>query len=129
MTDFVRANDHKGEDGKIDWKAYRGAQRDAGEICCLCGKYIFRGVDGHSRNCNECISLITDNNEVDHEKRIRCPYCKQSFDVFGDGFYHLVGDVNEDKTVYCPDCEHDFPVKTTITYNFTSPALVEEKDE
>src|SRR5512141_2687507 len=116
-------------DGKVDWDAYRAARLQAGEECIRCGDFIFPPMLPSSypaklgpRLCYSCKEMDTSAEEVDSEDYIRCPYCSHRMSVHDGDSYDLFEDGHHD--VSCGECGKDFEVKTSVSYSFESPAMV-----
>lgn len=71
--------------------------------------------------CPDC-RLIPHKEELDHSSLIRCPKCGDTWDPQHDDDYAVLGEGVH--AVSCGECEHDFTVSTSISWNFTSPALL-----
>lgn len=119
--------DHKGADGKIDWKAYNAASEaarkadiDDGIYCYKCGTYILFGRGGGRQLCGQCRGLHG-SCETTHDRLVRCPKCRNTFSPQED-HYDLYGDGEHQVT--CCECDHGFEVSTRVSYSFTSPALI-----
>ena len=121
---MVEMDDFRKEDGFIDWKAYKEAQINAGEICSQCEKYMFFGAKTSRRLCGSCMALDNDTDEVSHDNLIRCPKCKYTWNPWECEDYP---DGSEEMDVQCGECDHDFTVGVQTSYSFTSPEL--ELDE
>ena len=131
---MVEFNDFKREDGSIDWEACRKAEVAAGERCKTCGSSVYTPRFGISidspvigpKDCGEC-SDIGKPEELSHSQYFRCPKCghfndpgyTENYKLFEDG-EHEVG---------CGECDHDFTVSTSVSYDFTSPAMIQEDVE
>lgn len=130
---YVRMEDFRKPDGLLDWKAYEKAQVENGEICALCHALASfrRPTTGKPFICGSCSALDEDAKDVHHEKYVRCPKCKKTFEperLVSDN----AGDFDEflsegDHVATCAECETDFTFKTRISYEFVSPALLERK--
>lgn len=122
---MIHLKDFEDEKGKIDWKAYNKAEEDAGERCYKCGSHIIF-AKGFRTICYSC-SKATDSEEFDHDCFLRCPKCKETwnpddtedYDVYADGEHGVI----------CPECNNEFEITTSVSYSFTSPELVGEKDD
>jgi DNA-directed RNA polymerase subunit RPC12/RpoP len=116
---MIKFSDNEDENGDIDWKAYNKAQVDNGEKCYKCGSLILFG-SGYPSLCNGCETLRDDKGEV-ISKRIRCPYCKESFDPYDCEMYEVLE--NGEHSIECPNCDEEFEIETKIEYNFRSPEI------
>jgi DNA-directed RNA polymerase subunit RPC12/RpoP len=120
---MIRIADHIGPDGRVDWDAYRAAQRANGDRCFVCGATILFGP-GHLDRCNACKALDEDRDEVTHDDFVRCPKCRhtmnvrEEYDLFQDGTHELA----------CDECGHEFEVTTVVSYSFRSPELLPDAD-
>ena len=114
------------KDGKVDWTAYHKARERNGDICTECGAHILWGK-GIPSKCNECNSISTDNGEVDHESRVRCPKCRYIWNPYDFEQYKLYEDGTHDAS--CPECSHDFEVTTYVSYTFSSPEVLSKEIE
>lgn len=125
---MVRMEDYRGTDGHIDWTALRKAEIAAGEKCPRCGTYMSNlwEVRNYEHLCSQCSSLDDNKEEISHDSIIRCPNCKESWDVGEGEDYQCYEDGEHD--VCCSSCGHDFIVSTSVSYSFTSPALVEQEN-
>lgn len=119
MDDFTDGN------GEIDWKALTAAEKQNGEMCKECGSSILRPV-GHPASCVDCEEFTTDDGDVTHSKRVRCPSCGRQIDP-SDDWYDLYEEGEHD--IDCPECEHSFTVSTHVSHTFTSPPRVVKKEE
>jgi DNA-directed RNA polymerase subunit RPC12/RpoP len=121
---MISIDDYK-KDGKLDWAAYQKAQVDNGEACRECKKYIYP-PKGTPSLCYACISLHQDKFEVSHNERIRCPKCGHLWPASDEE-----GELHSEGTheVTCPECEAEFEINTSVSYEFTSPALEDTKKE
>jgi len=115
----------KKPDGSIDMKAYNEAaakerelKKDKGEICYVCGRWIFTGK-GYPQECDDCKAIKKDE-ELHSNEKVRCPDCGRAWRV-GDGdYYELYNEGTHDVT--CPECDADFEVRTWVQHTFVSPA-------
>jgi hypothetical protein len=105
---MIRIADHIGPDGRVDWDAYRAAQRANGDRCFVCGAMILFGP-GHLDRCNACKALDEDRDEVT---------VREEYDLFQDGTHELA----------CDECGHEFEVTTDVSYSFRSPELLPDAD-
>lgn len=64
---------------------------------------------------------IIEQGEVDHDYRIRCPFCQGQWNPFDHEDYSLFED--GDHTTTCPECGKSFDVVTNVSFSFTSPPL------
>lgn len=131
---MVSMKDHEDEKGRVNWKAYTQAKVDAGEECMTCHDFMsFFDIEGNRlgpRECYRCRSMHTSEEEVRHEKLVRCPSCRYEFDITDYmsenceyRFYEA-----EEHDIDCPHCEKSFTVTTHVSYEFTSPAIKESSD-
>ena len=106
------------EAGNVDWKAYRAAQRENGELCINCEKWILPLRSGGPRKCSDCASLEEDSRAVDHDTHVRCPVCRHSWSAYD-------GDPMPEGTnsVYCDKCEAEFDIEVTYSVSYRSPAI------
>lgn len=123
-------DDYKKEDGSIDWNAYRKAEIANGDLCYQCGGSArLLGGPGHRVLCGSCERLSTRlNEEVDHASRIRCPKCGYVHVVDGDWDHYEIFAEGE-HSLTCSECNHDFTIETHVSYSFTSPPRLDEKQE
>lgn len=124
-VNFIKMDDHT-FDGKTDMRSYNAAQLANGDRCSECGVYIMF-PKGHRDKCRSCEKARTDDGELTHTEKIRCPKCRHmmnSEDVAECTDYRLYNG-NEDTKVTCLECDHEFEVVTHISYSFVSPAMGE----
>jgi hypothetical protein len=117
---MIDMDSFKGADGRYDWDAYHRAQVDAGEECRTCGHFIVWGK-GYASQCSDCESIQTDDGEVSHDSRIRCPKCRDTSPI--DDRYRLYEEGTHD--VSCNECGHDYEVTTYVSRSFKSPKMIE----
>lgn len=130
MIDFRDFEDPQTK--RIDWSAYREAQKNVGEICEQCNQYIislnfFGGKrETGRRKCYDCNSMDSRTSEsVTHESRIRCPKCLHQTTVEPEeGWYRVYSDGGHE--VECDECGHEFTIVTRVTYEFESPVAEEQ---
>lgn len=113
--------DFQDADKNIDWAAYRASQISNGEACMDCGKMIPFGK-GHPSKCGACERISDDNDEISHDKYIRCPKCRHQWDETERDNYEIYND--GEHQVSCPECEHDFEISTDVSFWFTSPEML-----
>jgi len=127
---MVSISDHENEDGTTNWDTYNAAQKvekeeevAKGERCKDCDRWVFnlRSGDG-PQQCGECRHQ-DDKEEWDSDTNVRCPKCKDIWDPSANEQYDLMED--GEHTVTC-DCDHEFVVRTSVSWNFTSPELIGE---
>jgi hypothetical protein len=100
---------------------------DTGQWCYQCGALAALMGDwnpGYKRLCHSCRSLATEKCEVRHNSYVRCPKCGFKWSPCDDGDYDLLSEDTRETT--CGECDHEFEVATSITYTFTSPAMLVE---
>lgn len=119
-VDWIKSADFRDAAGAIDWRAFRRARLENGEICEKCGESIVYPC-GYRTICLECKDLALDG-EVSHGSRVRCPRCGATWDPHDADCYHVFGDGEHE--VCCIECDHDFTISTDVSYTFTSPARV-----
>lgn len=100
------------------WAAKREAERADGRRCCRCDKYQFSPYASVPGPCADCLALATDDEEVHHDSRMRCPACGHEEKVDCD-WGHLYEE--GEHRVSCQACEEDFTVSTRVEYTFVSP--------
>jgi ssDNA-binding Zn-finger/Zn-ribbon topoisomerase 1 len=127
MSKYISLDDFKDEEGTLDWKAYKKAEIENGQICYQCNDHIIFGAGGHRRLCGSCSRLTDDKEEVRHDSRIRCPKCKYSWNPWESEDYPSEG--QEDMEVTCGECDHEFEVGVITSYTFTSPELDLDPEE
>lgn len=111
--------------GKIDWKAYRSAQVEAGERCSNCERYSMPFPwQGYAGLCRECKAL-REPGEVTHGCKVRCPHCSE----VQDAFYSGATERGETPEIMCDSCGEKYTVSVRVLYEFTSPALIREGSE
>lgn len=123
---MLRYDDFKKEDGSTDYEAYRKAQINCGEACFRCGQYIVMGGGG-KQLCYDCKEMDSEEGDVRHHSRVRCPHCKHVMDVCDSELYELYEDGDHD--IYCGECGKEFTVVTTVTHSFESPELSAAEQE
>lgn len=97
-----------------------------GTLCYKCNSFISpRGMEKWL--CYDCRNLENNKEVCDHNKYVRCPKCNFYWKPESSEDYELLKEGAHN--VICSYCEHEFEVETSITYTFTSPALVEETEE
>lgn len=128
MTDIDKYKDEK---GNVNWKAFYQAEIDDGEVCSGCRRYIYRiSTPTGPQKCHSCKALDDNKDEVRHESMIRCPSCGHQTDIINDCSEAAEYDELEEgeHAVTCEKCELEFDIKTEISFTFTSPPFVGEKD-
>lgn len=94
------------------------------DSCETCGQYL--STDGNGkRRCFECEDVEKDDGEISHNKLVRCPHCRKTWEpaaaeqceVFKDG----------DHSIWCCDCDKFFVVNTSVSYTFWSPEMAKEE--
>jgi len=108
------------KDGKIDFHTYHQAQIENGERCYECNNYLVYGPNNYRQLCHECKNMDS-NEEVDHSKMVRCPYCKCKIDVHENELYNLYEEGEHE--INCMRCNGTFEVSTSVSYSFKSPEL------
>lgn len=126
MADFVKMDDHRKEDGKLNWATYEAARKANGESCQRCGQMII-WPKGYPSYCGSCQRIDKDGTAVHHESLLRCPKCRHQWEVYDSDEYGIYSDGQHD--VSCPVCCHDFEITTYVSYSFESPELEAEEDE
>ena len=115
-------SDFTSKDGKIDWEAYRRARVAAGEECHRCGGYIFTMSNQGRRLCSECKSVDDPDKESHHSSMVRCPRCKEPWDVTdGESLGGWSGHQEDEFSVWCSECDHSFDISIEVQYTFVSP--------
>lgn len=111
-------------DGFIDWAAVAQQERNNGERCMRCNRFIIFGRGGGPALCDDCERLDNDPGTVEHQMLIRCPSCRKQVRIFEDG-EALSDDLfyEGEHGLYCQHCGHEFEVSTRVEYFFTSPKL------
>lgn len=113
---MVDISNYVGRNGFIDWKAFREAEVNAGEICLRCHSFTYP-PKGSPGLCVDCARLDDCDDEVTHPSLIRCPSCKE---LLTPTFEHNIWDEGD----HCFDCEicgTEFTIHTKISFEFTSP--------
>jgi uncharacterized C2H2 Zn-finger protein len=105
-------------DGRIDWVAFKAAERANGELCTECAAFIFPGV-GHPQKCAECREA-EGAGELQHSTFMRCPRCGHLENAYERYDYEICRD--GDHLVACSECEHEYTVETRVSFSFKSPA-------
>ena len=118
--------DHRSEDGNINWASYKKAQKENGEYCYKCGALIVLGRGGYRRSCYQCDEL-RNGSSVTHNKFIRCPKCELSFSPYDSECYELLSE--GEHSIHCIECNHCFEIETSVQYSFRSPDLIKEDEE
>ena len=117
-------DDFKGEDGKIDWGAYKQAQVDSGEDCQKCGSFLMF-PKGYPTLCTSC-KKAEGTEEIWHDSFVRCPKCGYMWDPMVCEDYHLLSDGDHD--AFCCECDHEFAMGTSVSFSFKSPARIQEEE-
>ena len=120
---MIRMDDYTGPDGLTDWKCYREAQVVVGECCRTCGDLLVFGT-GYPRDCAGCDRLKVHGGQVEHDRLIRCPACRELFRPGDD--YNLFQEGQHG--VQCPSCEAEFEIETQVNWTFGSPELISEQE-
>jgi DNA-directed RNA polymerase subunit RPC12/RpoP len=123
-VEYIEFETYRDEDGKIDWKALDAAREQNGERCTECGSGVLFPTGSPSK-CGDCDEFSTDDGEVTHSSRVRCPSCNYSIDL-RDDFYELYEEGEHE--IYCLRCDYEFTVSTMVSYTFTSPPRVEKEE-
>lgn len=124
MPDFVHKytsmDDFRAENGTVRWVEYNAAQRNNGELCLSCAALMYP-PSGSPRICEACKALTdTDGSEpVDHDSRVRCPFCGHTEDVDWELGIYSEGD----HEISCNSCGKSYTVSVSVAYTFTSPAM------
>lgn len=121
MIPCVKITDHEDEKGKVNWQAYRVAQRENGELCTKCGSYILFGA-GHPNACGQCRSFETESDEVLHDSLIRCPHCGHL-----DNTEEL--EPGDEVGVACGHCDESYEVQVRIHFSYMSPPLSRKRSK
>jgi len=119
----IKINDFDNPDGSTDWNAYRKAKKTNGEECTECGRYILFGK-GYPDQCSDCKEAKEGRGDLDHDRLVRCPKCRNMWDPWDAEDYDLFNDGTHD--VCCTECDHEFEVETQVSYSFRSPAMEED---
>lgn len=107
------------QDGTTDWKSYQKARIENGEACSDCSKFI-PYPKGCPSLCFDCKDLKESSNSVFHDSKIRCPFCKHTWEVSSeDPGYYVDGEHDTD----CPSCGKVFTFITSISVSYESPEL------
>lgn len=126
---ILSIDDFKDAEGNVDWKAFRKAEIDNGDLCYECGGMArLLGGPGHQVLCTSCEKLGRMDDEVDHASRLRCPHCGHIHIVMGGDWedYEIFNEGEHE--VFCYGCNKKFQIETHVSYSFTSPPRGEETD-
>ena len=123
---MINFKDYRGATGYINWGDYYETQRETGEICYRCGSHITFSKGFSSCVYPSCELLNNDSGDVDGKDFIRCPKCGHqesvwdldNHDIFKDG----------EHSIFCEECNFEYVVKTFVSYNFESSAMLERKE-
>lgn len=126
MPPLTKLEDHRKEDGRLDWESLKRAETANGERCSECGSHILF-PKGYRVKCQPCARLTNDDGEVKHESNIRCPACGYYWNPANSDYYELFAD--GEHNVGCHECGHEFTITTYVSYSFKSPARLPEEDE
>ncbi len=118
---MIDINNYNKEDGGTDWEAYRKAEIEDGEVCSNCQSFIGLGK-GEKRLCYSC-GQINKGGSLNHEKLLRCPKCKYTWDASDTDEYELFSE--GEHGTYCGECDFEFEIQTRVEYNFESPELLD----
>lgn len=118
------------KDGRVDWTAFNAARKQAGECCSRCESPLIAPLfvpkpEPAPRLCYSCRDLDEDLGEVDSDDFIRCPHCREQSRVHDGENYSMFEDGEHE--VSCDSCGKDFTVSTSVSYSFSSPAIVKAK--
>jgi len=116
-------DDFRKEDGHIDWDAYKKEEINNGERCFNCDNFIGFGR-GEKRMCYSC-SNISKKDSLDHSHLIRCPKCKNTWDINDGDDYDFFSE--GEHSTSCPECNFQFEIITSVEYTFESPELLDEE--
>ena len=114
-------DDHRKPDGSLDMNSYNKAMIANGEICTECGGYITTFGNGHPGRCRQCKDADSQQ-ELTHDKYIRCPKCGRKWDPYESEQYEILSD--GEHSASCVECGHEFQVTTDVSYSFTSPERI-----
>ena len=127
MTAYTKMDDYQLPDGKhIDWNAYNQAQKQNGERCFKCGKYLIF-ASGRLDECEDCKVLRRSKYAISHSTFVRCPHCKHEINVHENELYELYSEGYHE--ISCTVCDKSFEVETRVTYSFESPDIIECEEE
>ena len=127
---MIKIKDFEREDGSTDWDAYHKAEMANGDRCMTCGCYIIPIVfqDTHGpRECNSCRNMISDDGEVSHDSRVRCPHCGKITKVDDLAEYGIYEE--GELEMNCEECEKEFTVQVQVSYSYTSPERIQRKND
>lgn len=128
MTERTKMQDFEDAKGHVDFDAYRKAQVANGENCSKCGtSFLSFNPPGRARKCIDCNNMSDRTGEVDHHRYLRCPQCGGTWDPCETEDYEVFGD--EEHQVTCGECDYTFEVSTHVSYTFTSPPRLSEKEQ
>jgi hypothetical protein len=114
-------------EGRVDWKAYEEAQKQAGEACFKCGRLRSSvAPEPPPWHCARCLDLERPG-IAQHDRYVRCPGCKHSWTPGGGDYSELFAEGSHETA--CPQCDCSFQVRTLVSFTFMSPALVDRKDD
>lgn len=113
-------NDFLDENNRVNWGAYRQAQRDAGESCNRCDGFIAH-PNGNTTVCYNCRTLDS-REKMPDSQYVRCPKCSHEFNVWDNTDYYMLWDAGH-HPVICTECDTEFDIETRVTFTFISPAM------
>lgn len=110
-------SEFKGEDGRIDWKAFEEYEISCGYRCYECKSYAGVSHTERRRRCYECNLMHGDKKEeVVHEKLMRCPHCAHVQPVDSES----VDLYREEANQHCQECEEGFTVGVEVKLSYRS---------
>ena len=116
----VKMSDFENSDGRMDWNAYRDAQKENGDRCQLCGGYqglpIFGRNKGVPVTCQGCRDMSS-NDAVWHHRLVRCPKCRHHWEP------EEIDITSEDFEACCDMCDHEFTVGILLDVQYESPEI------
>jgi hypothetical protein len=80
----------------------------------------FSKSDKARTECDECLCIV-DDEELDHDKLLRCPRCRRVWDPGQEDDYRVFEE--GEHSVNCMECDFEFEISTSVNYNFKSPAM------
>jgi DNA-directed RNA polymerase subunit RPC12/RpoP len=116
---MLSINDFLDENLRVNWSAYRQAQRDAGETCSRCDGRILVN-NGSPTVCYNCRLLGSD--QVSSNQFIRCPYCSHQFNAWSDDEFSDLWTQGFHST-FCTECNCEFEFETKVMHVFVSPRI------
>lgn len=115
-------SDFKDANGYTDWDAYEADEVSKGNRCKTCGTYIIHAFSTPKgpKECYSCKTLEGSDDEVTHDRYVRCPRCGLKDDA-ADWWESGIYDDNDTTSIYCNECEYEYEVTTHIIYSYESP--------